>query len=204
MYARRVGVLVSIRSEVSARLRVRTLVGRDARADLLLTSSGTSGQHALIRWDGSHWFLRDLSSRNGTSLNDVPLQGRESVLHVNDVLVFGDPVERWRVADVQPPTAFALRADGGTVEGTGDTLLLPDETNPRVGLYRGEQGWALDSESESKAVADGDSVELDGVQYRLSLPGDGDDALLTKTFTARPRLASICMEVDISADQEFL
>ena len=44
-------------------------VGRSPLNDLVLEHPRVSGRHASIDWDGSAWRLRDLGSRNGTSVN---------------------------------------------------------------------------------------------------------------------------------------
>jgi len=57
----------------------RTVVGRDASADIQVEDNGLSRQHFEILWDGSRAGLRDLGSTNGTELNgrkvgDAPLE----------------------------------------------------------------------------------------------------------------------------------
>jgi len=53
----------------------KIVLGRDALCDLPLRAGGVSRQHAEIdRGDGFH--LRDLDSRNGTTIGGLPLVGR--------------------------------------------------------------------------------------------------------------------------------
>ena len=40
-------------------------VGRDPSADVVMVSRLVSAEHALIRWVGANWTVRDLGSRNG-------------------------------------------------------------------------------------------------------------------------------------------
>ena len=57
----------------------KIVLGRDALCDLALHAGGVSRQHAEIDHDGGggHGFhLRDLDSRNGTSIGGLPLVGR--------------------------------------------------------------------------------------------------------------------------------
>jgi hypothetical protein len=65
------------------------IVGRSASADVPLASEWVSHHHAEIYWDGHRLRIRDLGSRNGTSVN-----GTRTVdwvdLHDGDVVAFAD------------------------------------------------------------------------------------------------------------------
>ena len=87
------------------RLWGRSLVGRSPSADLKLAGKGTSNEHATILWDGEHWVVRDLTSRNGTHVNRMLLVSQSCRLNEGDELVFGDPAERWSWVDGAPPRA---------------------------------------------------------------------------------------------------
>jgi hypothetical protein len=54
----------------------RIVLGRDPLCDLTLRAGGVSRQHAEIERTGDGFLLRDLDSRNGTSLAGLPLAGR--------------------------------------------------------------------------------------------------------------------------------
>ncbi len=54
----------------------KLVLGRDQLCDLTLRAGGVSRQHAEIEWSGDTFVLRDLDSRNGTSLAGLPLAGR--------------------------------------------------------------------------------------------------------------------------------
>ena len=54
----------------------KMVLGRDQLCDLTLRAGGVSRQHAEIEWTGEAFVLRDLDSRNGTSLANMPLAGR--------------------------------------------------------------------------------------------------------------------------------
>src|SRR5438874_1128519 len=56
------------------------VVGRGAGCDVVLNHPSVSRRHAeLARLPGVAWRIRDLQSRNGTRVNDVPVT--EQVLH---------------------------------------------------------------------------------------------------------------------------
>jgi len=50
-------------------------IGRSERSRLVLTHPAVSSFHALIRWVGDRWMLRDLGSRNGTFVNGIRVAG---------------------------------------------------------------------------------------------------------------------------------
>lgn len=56
----------------------KLVLGRDQLCDLTLRAGGVSRQHAEIERDAEHhqFLLRDLDSRNGTSVSGLPLAGR--------------------------------------------------------------------------------------------------------------------------------
>jgi hypothetical protein len=65
-----------------------TLIGRQPDCTVSLPSSTVSRRHAQIRQEGSRFFLRDLSSTNGTLLNREPVIGEE-LLHDRDEIGVG-------------------------------------------------------------------------------------------------------------------
>lgn len=54
----------------------KLVLGRDLLCDLTLRAGGVSRQHAEIEREGDAFYLRDLDSRNGTTLAGLPLAGR--------------------------------------------------------------------------------------------------------------------------------
>jgi len=54
----------------------KLVLGRDQLCDLTLRAGGVSRQHAEIERQDSAFLLRDLDSRNGTSVSGLPLAGR--------------------------------------------------------------------------------------------------------------------------------
>jgi hypothetical protein len=54
----------------------KLVLGRDPLCDLTLRAGGVSRQHAEIERDGTSYILRDLDSRNGTTVAGLPLAGR--------------------------------------------------------------------------------------------------------------------------------
>jgi hypothetical protein len=70
-------------------LELETLIGRDPGCQIRLADSRVSKQHALLRWSGNGWLVRDMESTNGTELNGRPLR-EEQALEYGDVLTLGE------------------------------------------------------------------------------------------------------------------
>ena len=103
----------------------RCLVGRAVGSDLRIPSPGVSSQHATLRWDESRWLLRDLGSRNGTTVDDRPITAGEDVpIGEGCVIRFGDDAQGWALAEAGPPTGTL--AGSQTRRGGGSTNRLTD------------------------------------------------------------------------------
>lgn len=74
------------------RLEKRSMtIGRDRACDITLNASTVSRSHARIFTDGSSWYLEDLGSVNGMSVNGAQLASHETVkLYNNYSIVFAD------------------------------------------------------------------------------------------------------------------
>ncbi len=50
------------------------VMGRSSSNQIVIRSQQASRQHAELRWDQGHWWVRDLGSRNGTLVNRQPIR----------------------------------------------------------------------------------------------------------------------------------
>lgn len=50
-------------------LRPETRLGAEADNDIILGDQFVSAHHARLRWDGAAWWLEDLGSTNGSTIN---------------------------------------------------------------------------------------------------------------------------------------
>ena len=140
----------------------RALVGRSKQADLCLDSQWVSGEHAVIWWDGRIWRIRDLSSRNGTTVDGRPIDGREGVhLPRGGVVAIGQAETAWVLEDDGPPTPMAIASDGSVRLAVDDVIGLPEESDPRVVVRRDAERWIMSGEAGEAPVTDRLRLELD-------------------------------------------
>lgn len=63
-------------------------IGRAPVNVIVLDDEFTSGRHALVTWSGEQWMVEDVGSRNGTLLNDLPVDS-QTVIVSGDILTVG-------------------------------------------------------------------------------------------------------------------
>jgi pSer/pThr/pTyr-binding forkhead associated (FHA) protein len=76
-------------------LERKVSLGRSAENDVPILDPLVSRQHALVELSGGGFLVTDLSSANGTYINDVPLTTPVR-LHVGDLVKFGGTVFRFQ------------------------------------------------------------------------------------------------------------
>jgi diguanylate cyclase (GGDEF)-like protein len=73
--------------------RAETVIGRDMQAHIRVDDGSVSRRHAAILRKGERYVIKDLGSRNGTTVNEEHLSnGRERDLKVNDCIFLGKAV----------------------------------------------------------------------------------------------------------------
>jgi FHA domain len=199
-----VGLLKHVASERQFLLRARSWVGRHADADIDLSGPGASIEHATIYWSGSDWWIHDRASRNGTKLNDKALiRGRHERLTQRDLLVFGDPGERWRVVDLSPPKASARELGSNAwIAAHMDALYLPNPESPAVGIFHRNDSWILEDETGIREASDGEVIALGTSRYRLWLPPPEVELARTQMLSERPSFSQATARFDVSSDEE--
>jgi len=91
----------------------RIVLGRDPLCDLTLRAGGVSRQHAEIEHTGDGFLLRDLDSRNGTSLAGLPLAGRVPLVDGGQFGLGDECAIDFEIAD----DVLLLRVRGGLDRG---------------------------------------------------------------------------------------
>ncbi len=65
-----------------------TSIGRAQSNTIVIDDDFVSNQHVLFSLRGKHWWAEDLGSRNGTALNDHPLES-PTVISEGDIITIG-------------------------------------------------------------------------------------------------------------------
>jgi hypothetical protein len=70
-----------------------TTLGAGQDNDIVLSDPFVSGRHARLSWDGVSWWIEDLGSRNGTSVDRQPCPPHSSlVLPPGSILQVGETI----------------------------------------------------------------------------------------------------------------
>jgi len=184
-------------------LAARTLVGRMPACDMTISETYVSREHAVLSWSTRGWEVKDLGSKNGTSVNARRIEpGRGVRLHLGSTLTFGDGREEWRLVSDSAPIPFAQGAQGEQVAAdVDDVLSLPSPDHPEVvitDLVHGD--WTAESSDRTWTVRDRDVVKAGGVNWHLRLP----TALDPTVDRSVPVLTELEMVLRVSADEEYV
>lgn len=191
-------------SERESVLLPEHLIGRSGASQLKLEFGFVSSQHAVLRWTGHRWEVRDLGSRNGTSLNASRLSpGQSASVRRGDILQFGDASQEWTLEDDSAPGTMVIPLDGGDplVTFTG-MLAIPSPESPDVLVYYGADGeWQIERPDEPVAsLAGGQTFQAAGRTWRF-FPE-------TATKTSAPEeartIAALHLHLAVSRDEEYV
>jgi hypothetical protein len=198
------GVLRSRGGDVDVVLSAVHVVGRMQSCNLPLTSSFVSTAHAMIRWDGGAWSVRDLGSRNGTYVNDTVIpKGEPIVLRRGARIAFGAPAEAWELINDRRPEAAVISLDGGDpIFLTGAVNGIPTREEPLATVYLDKDRWLLEHEESRVALQAGALFVVAGRAFRFDCPSDA-----CATAAARERewsLDSSTLVLGVSRDEEHV
>jgi hypothetical protein len=180
------------------------LLGRHPACDLRVDDPRVSGEHASVHWTGDHWELRDLGSRNGTTVDGRRLgPGERSPLALGATFGLGGGAEI-TLEDASPPVASARQAKTGALRAaTAGLLVLPDDDRPEVSVFEDAGGrWVAEDAEGSRLVRDRDVVVADGEGWILDLPSTAGATWEAGAFT--PTLESIVLRFAVSLDEEHI
>jgi hypothetical protein len=182
------------------------LVGRSEHCSLRLPDSYVSAEHASIRWDGTSWLVKDLGSRNGTFVDDVPLTpASAAALKLDSRIAFGDQGRAWKLIDDEAPSTMAIPAEGGDpIVASGGLLVLPSPDDPSVTVYRDQAGaWVVDTGRALEKATDQGAIEVAGKRFRLSLPQATAETSPLEAMVGR-RAGDLCLRFRVSQDEEHV
>ena len=188
-------LLIEERTARTHTLAAHVLVGRSSTCTLRLDDPRVSSEHARLSWQGSHWQVRDLASRNGTFVNDEKLaRGATLVLYVGDRIAFGQRAAPFVLDDASPPSALARRPGTDQTRLARDGMLvLPSEDVPTACVFQDPDGaWIVEMDGAGRTVQDGEVLEVEGEAWTLHLPtpevGTADARNSTATARGNPGL----------------
>ena len=81
------------------------VIGRRVDCDLQVQDASVSSRHCELRFDGQHWTIVDLNSRNGIRVNGEPVQKQR--LQTGDTVIIG-PSLRLRFGNPQGESVARL------------------------------------------------------------------------------------------------
>jgi len=134
---------------------------RSATVDTCINRAEISKLHAVIKWNGVHWEIRDLG-RNGTWVNEQRLSSTHNTpLHCGQIINFARlKCNQWKVECLEKPESLLIGLNKYTKTSALSTYhLLPDANEPTAALFacsnRGH--WVL--EKNALSLPEGDNIE---------------------------------------------
>jgi pSer/pThr/pTyr-binding forkhead associated (FHA) protein len=172
------GTLFDPRTGDRVVLRAEHVFGRNAlRADTAIDDPGISLMHAVVRWRNGRWMLTD-HSRNGTFVDGQLLApGEPFPLAVGAELRLGRGPVAWRVQDIAEPVDALVPPDSRQpVVALAPHNLLPSSEAPELCIYQARPGlWMLEQNGETRALKDGDRLQVGGGLHRFVAAAPMDD-----------------------------
>jgi pSer/pThr/pTyr-binding forkhead associated (FHA) protein len=92
-----------------------TTIGRAESNTIAISDPYASGEHALVAWRSGQWWLEDRDSRNGTLLNEIPVEEALIIGH-GDVIGIGQMQFKFEYRD-------ALEAEPQSASAQPETTL---------------------------------------------------------------------------------
>lgn len=152
-------------------LEPELLVGRSSGCGLRIDMRYVSARHAVLRWTGDRWELKDLGSRNGTFVDGQRVRPGEEVPALRGTkIAFGKLEQQWEIVDDSPPCVMAVPLDGGApLLLDGELLALPSADEPQATIYRNAEGfWVLEQSDDGIApVRNLQIFDVGGRAYRF-------------------------------------
>ena len=156
------------------------LIGRSRACTIRLDDPEVSGEHAVLRWTGACWNVKDLHSRNGVHVDGRRLApGIPTALAAGSVLGFGR-VGGYTLVDAGEPIAFAVP------QGDGEPSVPSVPTAPGVPSVPSVPSMpSMPSAPSAPTVPSAPSTPIMAVGGILALPDP--DAPAVTIFRVGPR-----------------
>lgn len=164
------GRLREIQSNRSCELEPEHLVGRSPRSSLVIDHQLVSAQHAVLRWTGTVWTVRDLGSRNGTFVAGNRISRAPQPIAEGAKVCFGSMDAAWELVDAGAPRPLLVSVDdGSSLRIDGEVLALPTIDNPVATVFRDGNGvWKLEQSDGIRPLGiEGDTFEVEGRRWKF-------------------------------------
>lgn len=168
------GVIRECATGQTCQLEPEHLVGRAPNCALRMPDRFVSARHAILRWTGTQWELKDLGSRNGTFVDGSRIKPvEECVMRKGSTIAFGKADRRWELLDDSGPAVMAIPIEGGPpVLLDGKLIALPSSDKPLATIFADpEGGWLLEQPDDSIAqITHLQTFEVGGQTWRFCCP----------------------------------
>lgn len=184
------------------------LIGRSATADVRLDDARVSGEHALLRWTGAAWEVRDLGSKNGTFIAERRLaSGARVHLLAGDVFSLGGPrlaAPSFHLVDTTAPIASARHITSGVVQTASSGLInLPNDEQPLASMIEEADGnWTVEADGVARMAMDRETIVVNGEAWILDLPLRTSSTAEAVESSSESTLASISLRFAVTPDEE--
>ncbi|MFK7931717.1 MAG: FHA domain-containing protein [Myxococcota bacterium] len=185
------------------RLFATSVVGRGPLCDLRINDRRCSTQHAMIRWEGRHWLLHDLGSRNGTWVEGDRVEPQQRVaLRPGWRVAFGNPPDLYEVVDLSPAVPGASGPNGARRFAEHGLLTLPDESSPSTFIEQDDEGgWWIHGPDGRTDCASDFNVMVGEERWRIVAPTTTSE---TTELKVKQRLIDARLTFAVSPDQEHV
>jgi hypothetical protein len=193
-------------------LEAEHVIGRVTapRCSLTLNEPYVSGVHAMLRWNGHEWELKDLSSRNGTFVDGRRIE--PSVferVRTGSRIAFGRVEQEWELVDELGPPVMAVPLDGGdAVLLDGELIPLPSSSDPRSTIYRTSAGtWILEHQDGAAVpVTNMQTFEAAGRLWRFCCSEMSPATLGAPGVSLgfEPDVNNVHLTFSVSSDEEYV
>lgn len=170
-YLGMLGVLEPYRGGDEIPLRKEELIiGRSENCDIVLRFSNVSSKHCKLVLSRGYWYVVDLGSTNGTTVNGLRAQDRR--IDPNDRVAFAkhefilryDPVKNGAQGEVPPDALDANIFGKSLLERAGVAKSV--QSAPKTWEVQRQKGATLE-ELESGAGADYSNLTLDDIEFDI-------------------------------------
>lgn len=185
----------------------RLVIGRSDACDLRLDDPRVSGEHAVLTYRRQAWILRDLGSRNGTSVDGRPLgSGEAAPIEKGTEICLGGRDIRLRCLDAGPPGAYALGEDGEICGSLHELLALPSSDDPLVTIYRDDDRWVVETPKSTRPAVHGKPVKVGERKFSILLPPPAPDIPSTMQSNEPPAATLDALHVgfEVSVAEELI